>query len=399
MNKIEKLIEELCPQGVELMNLGETCEIKTGKGITKKESSDFAQHPIISGGKKPMGFYDKYNRQENTVTISRVGANAGFVSFINTKFYLNDKCFSILPVEKYRDQIKSKFLFYFLKANESYITGLQSEGGVPTINTAKVAKIKIPIPPLTIQKEIVKILDNFTQLEAELEAELEARKKQYEHYREQLLMVNDEGLMGDGTKVEFRALGEFGKLVGGSGLPKTDFTDSGIACIHYGQIYTHYGVYSDKTISFVSLSSAKKLKKVNQGDLIIAKTSENVEDVCKTVAWLGNDEIVTGGHTAILNHEQNPKYLSYYINGAEEFQTQKRKYTTGVKVKDVSLKNLAKIKIPIPPISKQKEIVAILDKFDALVNDISTGLPAEIAARKKQYEYYRNQLLEFRVKS
>lgn len=266
----------------------------------------------------------------------------------------------------------------------------KTANGVTRFNISKkrFAKIKIPIPPLAIQKEIVKILDNFTQLEAELEAELEARKKQYEHYREALLSFGDD--------VQWKALGEVGKLVGGSGLPKTDFTESGTACIHYGQIYTHYGVHSDKTISFVSFASAEKLKKVNQGDLIIAKTSENVEDICKTVAWLGNDEIVTGGHTAILKHEQNSKYLSYYINGADEFQNQKRKYTTGVKVKDVSLKNLAKFQIPIPPISKQKEIVAILDKFDALVNDISTGLPAEIAARKKQYEYYRNQLLSFK---
>ena len=186
--------------------------------------------------------------------------------------------------------------------------------------------------------------------------------------------------------VAFKALGEVGKLIGGSGLPKTDFTDSGIACIHYGQIYTHYGVHTDKTISFVSLASAKKLKRVNQDDLIITKTSENIEDVCKTVAWLGDDEIVTGGHTAILKHEQNPRYLSYYINGAKEFQTQKRKYTFGVKVKDISLKNIAKIKIPIPPLPIQKEIVKILDAF----NRLEAELEAELEARKTQYEYYRD---------
>jgi len=138
--------------------------------------------------------------------------------------------------------------------------------------------------------------------------------------------------------VEFRALGEVGKLVGGSGLPKSDFTDSGVACIHYGQIYTHYGVYTSQTISFVSNASAERLKKVSRGDLIIAKTSENVEEICKTVAYLGDNEIVTGGHTAIFKHRENPKYLSYYINGAENFQVQKGKYTTGVKV-DVLVKS------------------------------------------------------------
>jgi len=404
MNKIEKLIEELCPQGVELMNLGETCEIKTGKGITKKESSDFAQHPIISGGKKPMGFYDKYNRQENTVTISRVGANAGFVSFINTKFYLNDKCFSILPVEKYRDQIKSKFLFYFLKANESYITGLQSEGGVPTINTAKVAKIKIPIPPLTIQKEIVKILDNFTQLEAELEAELEARKKQYEHYREQLLMVNDEGLMGDGTKVEFRALGEVIKSLKTGLNPRKNFilnTDD--AKNYYVTVRELGGIridFLDKTdkVNDEALGLINNRSNLEAGDILFSGTG-TVGRTALIVEDPKNWNIKEGVYT--IKPDKNSihsKFLLYYLNSIHAVGQYEKKIV-GSPVISLPMKDFKKIQIPIPPLSKQKEIVAILDKFDALVNDISTGLPAEIAARKKQYEYYRNQLLEFRVKS
>ncbi len=152
MSRIDELIQQLCPDGVEYKTLGQTCEIKTGKGITKSDGHVKGLYPIISGGKEPMGYFDNYNRLENTVTISRVGANAGHVSFISTKFYLNDKCFSVLPLEEYKDQFKSKFLFYILKANESDITGLQSEGGVPTINTTKVSNICIPFPPLEIQK-------------------------------------------------------------------------------------------------------------------------------------------------------------------------------------------------------------------------------------------------------
>ncbi len=177
-------------------------------------------------------------------------------------------------------------------------------------------------------------------------------------------------------------------------MQKKDFVEDGVGCIHYGQIYTFYGTFAHKTKSFVSPTLANSLKKVNKGDLVITSTSENIEDVCKAVAWLGEDEIVTGGHATILKHHENPKYLSYYFQ-TPIFSDQKRKYAKGTKVIDVSARDLAKIKIPIPPLAEQDRIVVILDKFDALVNDISAGLPAELNARRKQYEYYRDRLLTF----
>lgn len=189
--------------------------------------------------------------------------------------------------------------------------------------------------------------------------------------------------------VEFKELGVIGEFVRGSGLQKKDFKEKGIGCIHYGQIYTYYGTFAHKTKSYVSPELAKTLKKVHPGNLIIASTSENIEDVCKTVAWLGEDEIVTGGHATIFRHNENPKYLVYFTQ-TEMFFEQKRKYARGTKVIDVSAKDMAKIKIPIPPIPIQQEIANILDKF--------TQLEAELEARKKQYEYYRNELLNFEGK-
>lgn len=183
-------------------------------------------------------------------------------------------------------------------------------------------------------------------------------------------------------------------MVRGSGLQKKDFVESGIGCIHYGQIHTYYGTFTDKTKSFVSKELANKLKKVEKGDLVIATTSENVQDVCKAVAWLGEQEIVAGGDSAIFKHNQNPKYLAYCFQ-TPSFADQKRKYAKGTKVIRVYAKDLAKIKIPIPPLAEQKRIVSILDKFEALVSDISIGLPAELVARRKQYEYYRGKLLTF----
>lgn len=197
--------------------------------------------------------------------------------------------------------------------------------------------------------------------------------------------------------VEFKKLGEIGKFVRGNGMPKSDFTASGVGCIHYGQIYTYYGTHTDKTKSFVSPETAKKLQKVQKNDLIITNTSENIEDVCKTVVWLGDDEIVTGGHASIFKHNENPKFLAYYFQ-TEMFFVQKKKLAKGTKVIDVSAKDLAKIIIPIPPLPIQQEIVTILDKFTRLEAELKAELEAELEARQKQYEYYRNELLNFEGK-
>jgi type I restriction enzyme S subunit len=195
--------------------------------------------------------------------------------------------------------------------------------------------------------------------------------------------------------VIYKTLGEIGMLIRGNGLQKKDFTESGVGCIHYGQIYTYYGTFADKTKSFVSPELANKLQKIGRGDLIIANTGENVDDICKAVAWLGDETIVTGGHSTIFKHNQNPKYLAYYFQ-TKDFFDQKRRIAKGTKVIEVAPKDLGKIKIPIPPLEEQARIIAILDKFEALLNDISVGLPAEIAARRQQYEYYRNKLLTFK---
>ncbi|MDR3149803.1 MAG: restriction endonuclease subunit S, partial [Oscillospiraceae bacterium] len=161
---------------------------------------------------------------------------------------------------------------------------------------------------------------------------------------------------------------------------------------------TYYGTFADTTKSFVSPKLAAGLKTVSKGDLIVAVTSENIEDVCKCVAWLGDEDIVTGGHTAIIKHEQNPKYLAYWLQTSAFFE-QKRKIAHGTKVIEVTPKKLEDIIVPLPSLEEQARIVAILDEFEVITNDLQSGLPAEIEARKKQYEYYRNQLLTFKEAS
>lgn len=196
--------------------------------------------------------------------------------------------------------------------------------------------------------------------------------------------------MGGGSEI----LGNLGKFIRGNGLQKKDLCVSGNPAIHYGQIYTQYGIWAHDTRSYIDESNYKKLRKAQPGSIIIATTSENDDDLGKAVAWMGNKEVAVSGDSYIYEHSMNPKYVSYFFS-TYIFHDQKKKYITGTKVRRISGGNLAKIKIPTPPLAEQERIVKILDKFDALVNDISSGLPAEIEARRKQYEYYRDRLLTF----
>lgn len=190
--------------------------------------------------------------------------------------------------------------------------------------------------------------------------------------------------------VKHQTLGEIGEFIRGNGIQKRDFQDSGFGCIHYGQIYTYYGLFADHTKSFIDPNLAEKRKKAYKGDLVIATTSENEEDVCKACAWLGEEPIAISGDAYIFRHHQNPKYISYCFQ-SELFQSQKKKYITGTKVLRVNGDAMAKIHVPVPPLPVQEEIVRILDSFSSL----ETELEAELEARRKQYAYYRNELLTF----
>ena len=190
--------------------------------------------------------------------------------------------------------------------------------------------------------------------------------------------------------VKHQTLGEIGEFIRGNGIQKRDFQDSGFGCIHYGQIYTYYGLFADHTKSFIDPNLAEKRKKAYKGDLVIATTSENEEDVCKACAWLGEEPIAISGDAYIFRHHQNPKYISYCFQ-SELFQSQKKKYITGTKVLRVNGDAMAKIHVPVPPLPVQEEIVRILDSFSSL----EAELEAELEARRKQYTHYRDELLKF----
>lgn len=206
--------------------------------------------------------------------------------------------------------------------------------------------------------------------------------------------------------VEWKKLGNenIGKFTRGSGLQKKDFTESGIGCIHYGQVYTFYNTHTYETKSFVSNEFAMNARKAKKGDLVIATTSENDEDVCKAVAWLGEKDIAISSDACFYSHKLNPKYMSYFFQ-TEQFQKQKRKYITGTKVRRVNVNDLEKILIPVPypndpekSLAIQQEIVRVLDGLSEQNKALTAALTNEIDNRKKQYEYYREELFRFEGK-
>lgn len=381
MSKLQELIKQHCPNGVEYKKLGELISIYTGVQFNKRDMNEQGMYPVINGGINPSGFVDNYNEEASTITVSQGGASAGYVAWQYQPFWAGAHCFVVKIIS---DKLLNRYLFFFLKNQEFLLQQMQHGAGIPALNRDRIRNLEIPVPPLEVQEEIVKILDHFS----EYAAELQARREQYEYYRDKLLSFNKIG------GVLWLTMNEIGTFIRGNGLQKKDFTESGFPCIHYGQIHTHYGTFASETISFTSQKYAEQLKKAQYGDLIIATTSEDVDGCCKAVAWLGHSEVAISGDAYIFHHKQNPKYISYLFQ-TDLFANYKRTAYTGTKVIRVSSERMGKFALPIPPLAEQERIVGILDKFETLVNDLSEGLPSEIAAVGEQYEYYRNKLLTF----
>lgn len=604
MTYIDEMIKELCPDGVEWKELGKVCVVKTGQSVNKTFiQNNSGDYPVINSGKEPLGYVDVFNTEDDPIGITSRGAGVGYVSWNEGKYFRGNLNYS--ATVKDSEKLLPRYLYYFLKNNSKKIEELCTFDGIPALNKSKLENLNIAIPHEDIQKEIVQILDKFTEYVTELTAELTLRQKQYSYFRDKLLSFDDESMGGANNKVytvQWKTLGEvlvkgrgtkvtagqmkelhkdgapirifaggktfadvdygdipekdihheeavivksrgiidfeyytkpfsfknefwsyssdnedvnlryvyhylnhnksyfqhiasnmqmpqissndtekykiplpdktvqsrivqvldnfdtvcndlsiglpkeielrqkqyeffrdklltfaaegvytdstvqyrqdlirlltwvFGPirvelgavcdLVRGNGLQKKDFVDSGVPCIHYGQIYTYYGLATDETKSFVSPQLAQKLKKAGYGDVVVATTSENDEDLCKSVVWLGKEQCCISGDSLVLTHEQSGKYLAYAMR-TDDFHKQKEKLITGTKVRRVSPANLSRIQLILPPLDQQKHIASILDRFDTLTTDLSQGLPAEIEQRQKQYEYWRDQLLQF----
>jgi restriction modification system DNA specificity domain protein len=402
MSQIDKLIADLCPDGVSHYQLGEIA----GYSDTRAQASYLDKTTFVGVDNLLSNKGGRVDASHAPNTSSLTAYETGDLLLGNIRPYLKKIWLSdrtggcsgdVLAVrlsKAFHPIVDARFLYYTLSSDKffSYATQHSKGAKMPRGDKAAILKFRVPVPPLEVQREIVRVLDKFTQLEAELEAELEARRRQYEYYLDRLVSFRGE------NEVPWVAIGDLGLIFRGKRFTKSDYVDSdGIGVIHYGEIYTRYGTTANQAVSQVRPDLGPALRYAYKGDVILTDVGETVEDVGKAVAWLGEEPVAVHDHCYVIRSELDASYLAYTMQG-NDFRKAKEQAIARTKVKTLLLDGLKRIKVPIPPLEEQRRIVLILDKFDSLVNDLSIGLPAELEARRKQYEYYRDRLLTFEEK-
>lgn len=408
MSNIKKLLEGV---EVEWKTLGEITNILRGKRLTRNLLSANDKYPVFHGGLDPLGYYYNANRPADTVMIINVGASAGTVGYSSVDFWSSDGTYCIEQMAK----LNNKFLYYFLLGEQYYLKSRVRVAGMPTLDAFVIEKLQIPIPypnnlkkSLEIQQEIVRILDSFSMLTAELQAELQARKSQYEYYRNQLLAYpmeesdqsslrsnrsatsiqnSDNSIQPLSTlnpptgnsvlqprgKVEWKVLEEVVEIKRGKRLIKNQLEKTG-----------KYAVYQN---CMIPLGYYHKNNVIADTTFIISAGSAGEIGYSDVDFWAADDV-----YYFVTKNDLKSRFLYHFlITQQQKIYSQVRRSS----VPRLSKTAFEKLLIPIPSLEEQEHIVSILDKFDALTTSLTEGLPKEIELRQKQYEYYRNMLLSF----
>lgn len=404
MVRLERLINELCHDGVEFKELKEVLSFRNGKGHEKNIVIDGKYIVINSKFISTDGNVKKYSNEqicplykgEILMVMSDLPNGKAlakcFVVDEDNKYSLNQRICALRVINN--GVTNYKYLYYFLNRNQQL---LKFDNGVDQTNLKKdsILKVKIPVPPLEVQEEIVRILDNFTELTAELTAELTDRQKQYAYYRDYLLSFDDEQSIADelesidvktAKRIKLEDICEV--YDGTHQTPK--YTDSGVKFVSVENIKDLYG-----TKKFISVTDFEKYKiKPQINDVLMTRIGD-----IGTPAIVNSDEpLAYYVSLALLRPNTDvitAEYLYHYIS-SKFFRRELNKHTihTAVPIK-INKNDIGKCFVNVPSIETQSKIVSILDRFDKLCNGFSEGLPAEIKARKKQYEYYRDALLSF----
>lgn len=406
MSRLDELITALCPNGVPYFELSDIFDLRNGYTPSKSQSefwkdgdipwfrmedirengrilSDSIQH-ITSDAVKGNLF------PANSIIVA-TSATIGEHALITTESLANQRFTALIRKKEFISRLDPMFAYYYCFKLDEWCLNNLNMSSFASVDMKNFRKFPFPLPPISVQEEIVRILDNFTELSNELSNELSARKKQYEYYRDELLKFEEAG-------THWVKLGEVADITKLAGF---EFTNH-IQYSNEGRIIALRGLnvkngYLD--LSQVKYIDGSDFSKLSRSKLYINDMLFTYVGTVGQVALIDKDDnyylAPNVSRIRFLRQDINPIFMRYYFQTSTFFRTQINKYMESSSLKNLTMENIRKFKVPIPSIDEQDRIVAVLDQFDALCNDLTNGLPAEIEARRKQYEYYRDKLLTF----
>lgn len=419
MSKLEKLIQQYCPDGVEWKMFYDVCDLI--RGITYNKSQEAKTetedtHKVLRANNitlylNVLNFEDVKLVSKDVVVkpeqhlyagdiLMCAGSGSkehvGKVAFISENI---DYTFGgFMAVVRCKAGILPRYMFHILSSHyfSSHLDVQINSSTINNINKQVMQSFAFPVPPLPVQEEIVRVLDAFTELQAELQAELQKRKQQYNYYLDNLL--NFKNINRGGQEIKWIKLKDVAtQWYRGAGIKREEVGNEGMPCIRYGEIHTSYNIWFKDCISHTDETKQATKKYAEYGDILFAITSEDIPLVGNSVAYLGKEKIMVGGDIVVMKHNQDPRYMAYALSTSDAIK-QKGKGKVKSKVVHTNVPSLQEIVIPIPPMEEQQRIADILDRFDTLTNDLTSGLPAEMEKRRLQYEFYRDKLLTFKRK-
>lgn len=384
MSRLDELIKELCPDGVEYKKISEVTTVARGKRVVKKELSLSEGYPVYQNSLTIMGYYTDMNYPAGTTFIIGAGA-AGEIGYSTEAFWAADDCF---PVPG-NDTILDRYIFHSLLCRKEYLASRVRKASIPRLSRNVIEELVIPVPPLPVQEEIVKILDKFTDYVTELQAELQARRLQYEYYRDKLLPFEED-------VADWKSLGDICSIArGASPRPIKNYITEDIDAVNWIKIgdATPGAKYIYSCKERITTEGAKKSRRVYPGNFILSNSMSFGRPYILKIEGCIHD-----GWLSISEYEESvtSDYLYHVLTSNYVQRVMEQKASFGGAVQNLNADIVRSIEIPIVSIQKQEEIVSMLDKFSMFCTDITSGLPAEIEARQRQYEYYRDKLLTFK---
>ena len=390
MSKLDELIKELCPNGVEYKKLKDLCKIKTGK-LNANEMEENGIYPFFTCDEKPYKI-NEYAFDDEAILISGNGSKVGHINYYKGKFNAYQRTYVLL---NFNNGIVKYYVFYLKEFLKKHIIKNSNKASVPYITLPMLENYLVPVPPLEVQDEIVRILDSFIALTTKLTTELTARKKQYSWYRDYLLKFEN--------KVEKSKLSEVATIkarIGWQGLTKEEYLITGNYYLITGTDFQN-GEINLKNCYYVNEERYIQDKNIQLKNDDVLVTKDGTLGKVAYVSNLDKPATLNSGIFVIRSIDTNKllnRYLFHYLKAPYLMKYAQNKLTGGT-IKHLNQNVIVDFEIPLPPLEVQKRIVEVLDNFEKICNDLNIGLPAEIEARQKQYEFYRNFLLTFKIEN